>query len=162
MFKILSLLSIFVLMANASSTIRRLMQQPPANAQPVIPMAGVAAGAGYGVMPGFGGAPAMGNGGGNGAVVPGYGAPAMGNGMGNMANGAVVPGAGNSGFGAVAPGYGMNNGNMNGPQAVVPYGGVAPPPGMQWVLGLEPLYPGQVVPNNGVPVEYVQPGSEGR
>merc|ERR1712062_398193 len=60
-----------------------------------------------------------------------------GNTMGNgMANGAVVPGAGNSGFGAVAPGYGMNNGNMNGPQAVVPYGGVAPPPGMQWVWAL--------------------------
>merc|ERR1719219_2352512 len=56
-------------------------------------------------MPGFYGAPAMGNG--------------MGNGFGNMANGAVVPG---TGFGAVAPGYGMNNGNMNGPQAVVPYG----------------------------------------
>merc|ERR1719237_1078062 len=133
------------------------MQQAPANVQPIVPMAGVAAGAGYGVMPGFGagfgGAPAMGNGGG---VVPGYGAPAMGNGM---ANGAVVPGAG------AGMGMGMNNGfngNMNGPQAVVPYGGVAPPAGYQWVLGLEPLYPGQVVPNNGVPVEYVQPGSEGR
>lgn len=157
MFKILSLLTIFA-MANASTTIRRLLQQAPANVQPVVPMAGVAAGAGYGMMPGFGGAPAMGNGGG---VVPGYGAPAMGNAMGNgMANGAVVPG-----YGAGAPAYGMNNGNignMAGPQPVVPYGGVAPPPGMQWVLGLEPLYPGQVVPNNGVPVEYVQPGSEGR
>merc|ERR1719273_289727 len=105
MFKILSLLSLIAL-ANASTTIRRLMQQPPANVQPIVPQAGVAAGAGYGVMPGFGGAPAMGNGG---AVVPGYGAPAMGNGMGNgfgngmgngMANGAVVPG---TGFGAVAP-----------------------------------------------------------
>jgi len=166
MFKILSLLSILA-MANASTTIRRLLQQPPANVQPVVPMAGVAAGAGYGVMPGFGGAPAMGNGGG---VVPGYGAPAMGNAMGmgggngmanGMANGAVVPG-----YGAGAPAYGMNGnmngGNLNGPQPVVPYGGVAPPAGMQWVLGLEPLYPGQVVPNNGVPVQYEQPGSEGR
>jgi len=151
MFKLtISLLSLFALMANASTTIRRLMQIPAGAAQPVVPAAGVAAGAGYGVVPGYGGAATMGNG----AVVPGYGAPAMG-------NGAVVP---STGYGATAPGYGMpmGNGHMNGPQAVVPYGGVAPPAGYQWVLGLEPLYPGQVVPNGGLMPEYQQPGSEGR
>jgi len=150
-----SLLSLFALMTNASTTIRRLMQIPSAGAgavQPIVPQAGVAAGAGYGVMPGYGGAANMPMN--SGGVVPGYGAPAMG-------NGAVVP---QTGYGATAPQYGMNTGTMagNGPQAVVPYGGVAPPSGYQWVLGLEPLYPGQVVPNAGVMPEYVQPGSEGR
>jgi len=148
-----SLLSLFVLLADASNTVRRLLQIPSVGAgaaQPVVPMGGVAAGAGYGVTPGYGaygGAATMGGSG----VVPGYGAPAMG-------SGAVVP---SNNYGAAAPGYGTGAGAAagNGPQAVVPYGGVAPPPGYQWVLGLEPLAPGQVVP--GYVPEYVQPGSEG-
>jgi len=140
----LSVLSFLALMTNASNTVRRLLQIPStgvAGGQPIVPAAGVAAGAGYGVMPGFGGAATMGNG----AVVPGYGAPAMGAG-----NGAVVPGYG------TAPGYGMAG---NGPQNVVPYGGAAMPAG-HWVW--EPLYPGQFVPNGGVMPKYEQPGSEGR
>jgi len=149
MFKIaVSLLSLFALMTDASTTIRRLMNIPSSGAavQPIIPQAGYAAAAGYGVMPGYPVSAMPGNQG----VVPGYGAPATG-------TGGVVPG-----YGAAAPGYGAGTMAGTGPQAVVPYGGVAPPAGYQWVLGLEPLMPGQVVPNNGVMPEYVQPGSEGR
>jgi len=156
MFKIaVSLLSLFALMTNASTTIRRLMNIPSSGAgvQPIIPQAGIAASAGYGVMPGYPVSAMPGNHG----VVPGYGAPATG-------TGAVVPGYGAAapGYGAAAPGYGAGTMAGTGPQAVVPYGGVAPPAGYQWVLGLEPLMPGQVVPNGGVMPEYVQPGSEGR
>jgi len=152
MFKLaVSLLSLFALMTNASTTIRRLMQIPSSGAsvQPIIPNAAIAASAGYGVVPGYPVSAMPGNHG----VVPGYGAPSTA----TSGNGAVVPG-----YGAVAPGYGAGTMAGTGPQPVVPYGGVAPPAGYQWVLGLEPLMPGQVVPNGGVMPEYVQPGSEGR
>jgi len=171
MFKIaLSLLSLFALMTNASNTIRRLMNMPAGGVQPIIPMAGVAAAAGYGVpqVPGFGQTATMGAGAGTG-VVPGYGAPATGYGAPAMGYGAPAMGAGAPvvpGYGAAAPGYGnMMGAGQTGPGFVVPGYGVPTTgygqPGF-WTIGQPMMMPGQVVPNNGVMPKYEQPGSEGR